>query len=343
MIEMQDNQICTSILCTTFNHAKYIAQTLDGILNQNTTFKYEVIIHDDASTDSTPEIIKEYSQNYPDIIIPIIQKENLYSKGIRIISEILLPKARGKYIAFCEGDDYWIDSSKLQKQVIYLESHPSCTFSFTNGIVDSNGIKSKHKVVIPWTKYSSYKFKPDKSIYYLSDLTEILGYIPTASFVMRRDILLGIPKLSASSFSGDQYWALYCTSMGYAYFINEMMCAYRTNVSNSATDSWRKIVKKNGLPHPISAKFLSLYDEFDEITDFKYKKDLEILRVIHSINYAFEIHDYNYFQKDIVKEYIRNSGFKMRIRLILLKVPVVEKFVLFMYQKLKRMKTIIHV
>ena len=114
-----------SICSITYNHAPYIRQCLDGFLMQKTKFRYEIIIHDDASTDGTTEIIKEYAEKHPDLITPIFQKENQYSKGIRgMFPRFCFPHAKGKYIALCEGDDYWTDPLKLQKQVDFLESHP---------------------------------------------------------------------------------------------------------------------------------------------------------------------------------------------------------------------------
>jgi glycosyltransferase involved in cell wall biosynthesis len=113
-----------SICCTTYNHEKYIRDSIEGFLIQKTTFPIEIIIHDDASTDNTALIVKEYADNYPELIIPIFQTENQYSKGIKPFYNYILPLIKGKYIAFCEGDDYWIDPYKLQKQVDILEANP---------------------------------------------------------------------------------------------------------------------------------------------------------------------------------------------------------------------------
>ena len=113
-----------SVVTLAYNHGKYIRQCLDGFVMQKTDFPFEVIIHDDASTDDTAEIIREYEQKYPDIIKPIYQTENQYSKKVPIGATYLYPKAQGKYIAECEGDDWWTDPYKLQKQVDFLESHP---------------------------------------------------------------------------------------------------------------------------------------------------------------------------------------------------------------------------
>ena len=105
-----NNQIVVSIQCLTYNHAPYIRQCLDGFVMQKTNFRFEAIIHDDASTDGTQEIIREYEKKYPDIIKPIYQKENQYSKGIPgYITNIISSKCKGKYFALCEGDDFWID------------------------------------------------------------------------------------------------------------------------------------------------------------------------------------------------------------------------------------------
>ncbi len=116
-------QIQVTILCITYNHGPYIRNTLDHFVNQRVNFKYEILIHDDASTDDTADIIREYAEKYADIFVPILQTENQYSKGVPIIAD-LYPRARGKYLAICEGDDFWPDLDKLQKQVDFLEVHP---------------------------------------------------------------------------------------------------------------------------------------------------------------------------------------------------------------------------
>jgi len=121
-----------SIVTLAYNHGKYIRQCLEGFVMQITDFPFEVIIHDDASTDDTAKIIREYEKKYPDIIKPIFQTENQYSNGVAIGATYLYPKARGKYIAECEGDDWWTDPHKLQKQVDYMEAHPKCSMCCTN-------------------------------------------------------------------------------------------------------------------------------------------------------------------------------------------------------------------
>lgn len=119
---MENNNIILTVYTTAFNHGRYIRDCLNGIVMQQTNFRFEAVVHDDCSTDDTASIIREYEGKYPDIIKPIYEDENQYSKGV---DSQMMPKMRaithGKYIAICEGDDYWTDPTKLQLQVDFLE------------------------------------------------------------------------------------------------------------------------------------------------------------------------------------------------------------------------------
>lgn len=110
-----------SICCMTYNHGRFIKDALNGFLGQRTTFPVEILVHDDASDDESPKIIQSYERQHPHIIKVIYQSENQYSQGIEPAGKFLFPRARGEYIALCEGDDYWIDPLKLQKQIGFME------------------------------------------------------------------------------------------------------------------------------------------------------------------------------------------------------------------------------
>lgn len=127
-----NSEIQVSIICITYNHENYIEDAIKGFLMQETSFSYEILIHDDASTDHTVQIIQKYVKQYPSLIRPIYQSENQYSKGINILSEYIYPQAKGKYIALCEGDDYWTDPQKLQKQYDAMEMHPEINLCATD-------------------------------------------------------------------------------------------------------------------------------------------------------------------------------------------------------------------
>lgn len=128
----KNEKIKVSVTCTVYNHRPYIRQTLDSFVNQKTDFEYEIIVHDDASTDGSADIIKGYAEKYPNKIRAILQEENQHSKGKLIDCDFINPLINGRYIATCEGDDYWPDLNKLQKQFDFLEMHEE--YSATCGV-----------------------------------------------------------------------------------------------------------------------------------------------------------------------------------------------------------------
>lgn len=121
-----------TIRCTVYNHETYIADALEGFVRQQTTFPFEAVVHDDASTDASADIIRRYAERYPDIIRPIYETENQYSKSDGSLGRVMESHTRGKYIALCEGDDYWTDPTKLQRQVDFMESHPDVGLCYTD-------------------------------------------------------------------------------------------------------------------------------------------------------------------------------------------------------------------
>lgn len=147
-----NSEIKVSVLCLAYNHEKYIKECLESILRQKTTFNYEIIVNDDASSDGTTAIIKKYENKYPEIVHAIYQNENKYSKGVALIEECLLPKARGKYVALCECDDKWLDENKLQYQYDYMENHPECSMCTHNTLIHDLNATLKDTLFNPWTK-----------------------------------------------------------------------------------------------------------------------------------------------------------------------------------------------
>lgn len=122
------NDKLVSIFCLTYNHVDYIRDALEGFVKQKTNFQYEVFVYDDASTDGTSECIQEYASRYPQLFNIYISPYNTYNSPDRfkILNELQHKYITGKYVAMCEGDDYWIDSKKLQMQVDYMEEHDNC-------------------------------------------------------------------------------------------------------------------------------------------------------------------------------------------------------------------------
>lgn len=204
-----------SICSITYNHAPFIRQCLDGFLMQQCNFPIEIIINDDCSTDGTTEIIREYAEKYPDKIFPIFHEENQYSKGVRgMFQKFVFPKARGKYIALCEGDDYWTDPLKLQKQVDFLESHPDYSMCFHGcKTVRSDGTSSK---LFHFLENREYTKK------------EIITRwcVPTASLLYRSEVIHGIPRHDKFCV-GDNVIVYTCLLFGRVYCFGDQMSVYR--------------------------------------------------------------------------------------------------------------------
>ena len=182
-------EIAVSVYCLAYNHKKYIRSALEGFVNQITNFKYEVIVHDDASTDGTSDIIKEYAKKYPNIIKPVIQAENQYSKGVNIFYNFILPIMKGKYVASCEGDDYWTDSHKLQMQFDALETHSECSLC-VHRVQCTNEDDSPNPRIIPSEIYNLH----GNSVLDQNELLQIyyvIGGYPfhTSSYFYRKEIL----------------------------------------------------------------------------------------------------------------------------------------------------------
>lgn len=127
---VKDDDILVSILCVTYNHARYVAKALDGFLSQELDGRFEIIIHDDASNDGTLEVLKRYRRQHPDLITLITEKDNQFSRGSLQFMEDIYMRARGRYLAWCEGDDYWTDVRKIQTQVDYMEANKSVSVCF---------------------------------------------------------------------------------------------------------------------------------------------------------------------------------------------------------------------
>lgn len=224
-----------SICCLTYNHEKYIQQTLDGFLMQKTEYEFEVLIHDDASTDNTAEIIKEYQKKYPDIIKPIYQVENQYSKGVIINKEFQFSRAKGKYIALCEGDDYWTDENKLQMQISYMEQNPQCSCTFHAALLSSN------EVIIGNDRH--YEEECDIPT---EEIVQGDGaYCATASLVFRTKYALEYPKFRLISDVGDYPLQILLAAKGSVHYFPDTMSVYRCFVEGSWTQRNWSAEKEN--------------------------------------------------------------------------------------------------
>ncbi len=255
---MEANTIMVSISCTAFNHERYIRDALEGFINQKTNFRFEVLVHDDASTDSTPDIIREYEKKYPDIIKPIYQKENQYSQHVSIKEKFEIPRLLGKYVAVCEGDDYWTDPYKLQKQVDFMEAHPeyslcgtACTWYNMRDDVET----------------SQFLIAEDRDVSVDDIILEKNGRIfPTVSVLTRKEVYMDIPNWMTKFSIGDTPLFINAGMKGKIRMLADNTCVYRWYAAGSWTISMTNEAKNLNFKE----RFVEGLQCLDEETNFRY-------------------------------------------------------------------------
>lgn len=255
-----------SICCITYNQASFIRDAIEGFINQKTDFFYEVLIHDDASTDGTAEVIQEYAENYPDLIFPILQAENQYSKGLANISGTFnFPRARGRYIAMCEGDDYWTNPYKLQRQVDYMEANPGCSLCFHSAVVEVQGRA--------FTERSMRPYRGSRRVSSEEMIDKSSGY-PTASLLFRSGMVRKLPEFYVQAPIADIPLQLLAASRGYGYYMDELMCVYRLG----GAESWTTLMKQGDYrkkQQDYAVEMRRMYQSFDEETGGRFHHTVE--------------------------------------------------------------------
>lgn len=255
---MSDHEVMVSVFCMTYNQENFIRDTLEGFLMQKTNFAYEILIHEDASTDSTAEILRDYEQHHPDLIKVFYENENKYGKGIDYYYDILAPVSRGKYIALCEGDDAWIDEDKLQLQVDHMEKHPECSLI---------GHKAFLQYPPNWTKERdarSMGYRYEGNVPYESMF--IKWEIPTSSFLFRKDVYMEMPQFFRKAPTGDEPLEFYLAERGNVYFLDRVMSVY----NKMTADSWSVRFLKNDFKKMAVyySGYIDLFREIDRHTNY---------------------------------------------------------------------------
>lgn len=299
------SDLLVSIHCLAYNHAPFIRQCLEGFVMQKTNFRFEAVVHDDASIDGTTEIIKEYARNYPSIIKPILETENQWKKGT--IPTIMKQACVGKYVAYCEGDDYWIDPYKLQKQVDALEANPKAMMCYSlSKYVNSNGdpIKSEWMDGLLRRSHGGDIFK---------DL--LLGhFIMTATTVIRKEVLES-RILKEAPCSLDYLNSLASAALGETEFIPEEMSCYRANPNGAMSTYIDKVQKSCDL---LLKYFIEEYAK-GNIKKTPKSYDTEIKKTIGEIVYRrafYQLKDFS-FLKSILRI---NKGYLLYVFWAFLKI-----------------------
>lgn len=282
-----------TIYCLTYNHVDYIKDTFEGFLHQKTNFKFKIFVFDDASNDGTSEIIKTYAKKYPDIFDVYISPINTYNSPKRcdLMRELFGKHIEGKYVAWCEGDDYWLDLKKLQLQVDFMETH-------------QNTVMTAHSS--EWINYlrnSKYEYRPYKEDRYLTAEEVIMqpyGNLTTASLVMRKDVFMRekeYPKCDVE----DIPLQLSALNKGDIYYFDRVMSVYRYMHEGS----WSQRTDKNFYRFFChQCKMVEFFEEYNSFTHFKYEKWLwrKIVETLYSLvfyNINLNTEEFNRYCEEI--------------------------------------------
>ncbi len=272
------SELLVTVYCITYNHIKYIRRCLESLVNQKTDFRYEIIVHDDNSTDGTREIVQEFAERYPDLVIPVLEAENQFSKGIRFVKSRMLPITHGKYLVECEGDDCWCDPEKLQLQVEALEAHPDCSICVhATDTVDQNGvpqpmhfpdIKIDH-AVIGTEEFMKYVLNEGRWLFHLSSLM-----VSTESYREYKEKMAGgFPSKFYNV--GDLPIFLYYSMRGNVYFIDRVMSLYTVESGGimSRIKSDPEFAKK------VHRGYINGLEAFDEYSGYRFHEGVTAVLV----------------------------------------------------------------
>ena len=244
-----------SVLVTTYNHENYIEQAIDSILMQRVNFDCEIIIGEDCSTDQTRDLVIDYQKANPERIRLFLAEKNLGSSG-NLIFEKIFRIAQGDYIAILDGDDYWTDPNKLQKQVDFLDNHSECAVCF-------------HAVRVFYEdrNQDSWISGSKKEISTLEDLLEA-NFIQTCSIMFRRGLIDSFPDWYKNSQIGDWELLIFNAQHGYIGYIDEVMGAYRRHSGGVYTSSDR-VSRLNAM--------ITMYKNINAYLEHQYHKTIKMM------------------------------------------------------------------
>ena len=298
--------IKVSIVCNAYNHGRYIRDALNGFVMQKTDFEFEVLIHDDASTDDTADIIREFEMQYPHLVKPVYQTENQYSQGVSVTPAFQVPRIKGKYVAFCEGDDYWTDPLKLQKQYDAMEAHPEVDMC-ANAAIRKDGETGKELSRICPADHDA-----------ILPLADVIagggGFIASASLFYRTHLLFDLPKFR-QIIRYDYTLQMQGALRGGILYIHDFMTVYRAGVAGS----WTKRVafnveKREKHMAKVREALLSLNEDtegkYESIIRTKIREDeFELLRLREDYKKMLSKEYRDFFKKLSAK-----NRFKIRLK-----------------------------
>lgn len=258
-MEKDKNDIKVSVLVITYNHELFLRECLDSIVCQKTNFPFEVIVHDDKSSDGTTKIIEEYKQKYPNLIVPIYEKENQYLLGKSILEDCVLPYARGKYIALCEGDDRWCDENKLQKQYNFMETHSKYVACFHNTIYhDLSG------------KVPNFEFNNIKKNTIVNAKLAFKYVVHTTSFFIKKSNFKKF-EFGRGFIMGDYVLFTSVFASGPMMILPDVMSIYNTHNPQGVMCQEVNTSKRRS----ILGQQIKYLEKYNEYTKYKYNREIQ--------------------------------------------------------------------
>lgn len=286
-----------TIVCMVYNHEAYLRECFEGFVMQKTTFPIEILVNDDCSPDGSANVMREYEEKYPELFHCIYQKENQYSKGKMAWWEVLFPMAKGDYIAICEGDDYWIDPYKLQKQVDFMEQHSDFVACFHNARV-----QYKDKV-------SLFNVLNESHYPTTEDLIKRRWFIATPTLLFR-NVLQEYPDWRGGIINGDYLLELLLAREGRFFYMDDVMAVYRQDglgmsavLQKDAVNMVDRLINLLGKMKPMyDGKYASAFEESIE----NYQR----MRAVYAKEAYYETHPVASFfrpktYKRMIKKWLR--------------------------------------
>ena len=296
-----------TVCVITYNQESYIEEALESILMQETNFNVHLLIHDDCSTDRTPDIIRRYQKQYPDQIEAILQKENQFSQGVRIQGEILAPRVKTAFAALNEGDDFWLDPHKLQIQYDYMMANPDCAACCHAATqVSSVGKNTGFDMRIEFEPEDEDR---DLEMPFLIDKG---SKAPTNSYFYRAELgKEGFPEFYNGCAVGDYPMILYFASQGKVHFMNRIMSAYRHNAKGSWTRSW---VIDPAVYVRTNESISQMLKKFDKYTEGRYHNEIKIKLNIYKFENLLTKRDLKGLKEEPYASLYKALPLKRRVR-----------------------------
>ncbi len=291
----------------TFNQKDYVEQALRSLLFQKTNFSYQILVHDDASTDGTAEILRDYYKRYPEQIRLILQAENQYSQDKKILGQMMAPYIDADYVALNEGDDYWLSPDKLQIQYDYMSQNPDCSMCcHAAEMVDEGANRT-----IGFQRGDLSK-KSGAHDFTMSELIWSGSRIPTNSFFFKAELIRdGFPDFYNKCGVGDYPMSLYFGHQGRVHFIDQVLTAYRVN----AKGSWSVKTILDPAKHAASNRdLIAMLDRFDQWSGGTYTAELEAKKDELQFEIYLKLHDYKSIKLPPYRKYYRRLAWSNRLR-----------------------------